>query len=168
MRKLLFIVMAISLNLILSSCDYIQVLSEKNDEPTVLIEFIKYNNYLVVENPKGGYIFDPDLLTVYEVLEEDLMNVFMKELDEISDYFAPVYRTYINSHNGFGLRISYEDNSFRILTVTEVNNSQFPTMIYSATYNANKEIIKDYNAYSQVIIEGFEKLLVKYFKHIEE
>lgn len=168
MKKTLLIFITIALSLILSSCDYIQVLSEENDEPIVLIEFIKYNNPLVIENPKGGYKFDSKLLTIYESLEEDLIETFMKELDGISDYFAPVYRTYINSHNGFGIRISYADKRFRILTVTEVNNSRYPIMIYSATYNDNNEIKKDYNAYSQVIIEGFEKLLAKYCKHIEE
>lgn len=148
---------------ILSSCDGIQGLHTDKDKQVVSIELIRYDNSLVIDNPLGSYMYDSNLVIIVEEIDQDIIETFIEALNEIGDPIAPLYKTYVDSHNGIGVRILYEDSSFTLMTLTEVSESIYPEVIFVADYSSELDVTKSYNVFSDIIIKDFKELLNTYF-----
>ncbi len=147
---------------LLTACDYeyylyhdhIRINSEVKE-----IQLINYHNPFDTENSTENTIFDIEKLVVLETLNIDNNESFLSELSEIGGLSSKLEQT-INSPNGEGILITYQDAGFTIITVSNINDND---CIFVGHYDANADIEGFYGISWPEMIDDFKAIIFKYF-----
>ena len=148
LKKMLVVSLSFGLVFILTSCDYGYCIYQEKDKPTKKVELINYDNPDARENPKTKYPLDLDKLEVIEELDSEKIESF---LDGLAYSFVLNGRPIkvLCSHDGIGVRITYEDDSFDIITLTTIEDKP---IFFKGEYSADGVLVwsEDLN------FEGFD------------
>lgn len=166
-KKLMLIVLISILSFSLVGCDYSYHFYNRDnrEKGTILIELVNYNDPSIIENPLANHPLDLTKIEVLEILSNDQIDEFTEELYYIEGLSGKP-REVINSHNGIGIRITHNDNSFRLITVTSlaVANDTGSNAVFIGDYDENGNILVDPYGFSwPELIDEFKALLSKYF-----
>jgi hypothetical protein len=155
------------LSLLLFACqylawDYEYYLYYQNDRDISEIEQISLVNYLNPlneENPSENEQYDVDKLEILETLNSDEYGNFLSELSEIGGIAGKIPEI-VNSPNGTGILIKYQEGGFTLITISTVNDDD---CIFVGRYNTNS-IIEDYFGISwPEMISEFRTIIFAYF-----
>ena len=160
--KLLVLLLIVCATFLLYACDYEYYLYHENirkNTEVVQIDLVKYTNPSYEENQSENTLFDVEKLEVLETLNsEDNLN-FLSELSEIGGLSGKFPET-VNSPNGTGILITYQDGGFTLITVSKVYDID---CIFVGHYNENASIEGFYGISWQDLINQFRALILEYF-----
>lgn len=166
LRKIILIIFLVFCTLFLSACDYSYYLYHNTDgneifleKEVIGIELIKYENLAVENDPLEEYEFDLNKLEVLENLNPDNIESFLNELIKIGG-LSGKSKQLLNSPNGMGIRIVYDDLSFTLITYTIINDKD---CIFLGEYDKNEEIGITFGIAWKEMIDDFKTLINKYF-----
>ncbi|MCL2817832.1 MAG: hypothetical protein FWD39_05555 [Clostridiales bacterium] len=160
LKKGLLSVLLIGCIFSLAACDFQYGLYHSRTKKEVIsIELINYNSPDAKSNPKEEYPFDLEKLEVLETLSSDSFEGFLAELSEIGG-LAAKHKQVLNSPVGVGIKITYHDGSFAIITVTVVNEKEY---VFRGEYDADSSIKWYFGIPWQDMIDDFKTLVNKYF-----
>lgn len=149
------------MSIILVSCDYFYSFSFRGDDEKNIIgvELINYDSPDTIANPLAEYMFDKNKLQILEALDADKIEAFLKKLYGIG-VNGGKYEQVLYSHHGVGLRIIYEDEGFKIITLSEIQDKEY---FFVAEYDSmeNRKETKSIDIPSMA--ESFKELLGEYF-----
>lgn len=162
-RKLFIIISFCLMSLALVSCvGSSSLLYRENIKPTK-IELINYNNPSARSNPSETKAFDANSI---EVLEE-FDAAWLDSIDNFGGEFnlrvhSPMNRKqFLFSHDGVGLRFIYDDSSFQILTLTEINDEHY---FFIALYNEDGTQLQSKDVNGGSLYEAFRDIVNNHFK----
>lgn len=166
LRKTILIIFLVFCTLFLSACDYSYYLYHNTDgneifleKEVIGIELIKYENLAAENDPLEEYELDLNRLEVVENLNADNIESFLNELTKIGG-ISGKSKQVLNSPNGMGIRIVYDDFSFTLITTTIINGKD---CIFLGEYDENEEIGITFGIAWQEMIDDFKTLINKYF-----
>jgi hypothetical protein len=145
-----------------SACDYEYYLYHENirkETRVSFIELINYNNPDAQNNPLEKYPFNVEYIEILEALSTDSVDGFLIELSEIGR-LSSKGKNILNSPNGIGIRLTYHDNGFTLITVTVVNGED---SIFVGHYDASANIEGYYGISLQEMIDDFRVFVNEYF-----
>jgi hypothetical protein len=157
----------------LISCDYTYYLyrygSESVHRKEVLsIDFISYNDEKVEDHPLDEYKLNLNHLKILETLLSENCNSYVIELEQIGG-LGPKYKKVLNAPLGNGIRITYEDESFTLITVTTLNDEEYESLYYG-DYSVDLErgfhsSFIGYDFSLKKMIDEFKELTNRYFEN---
>ena len=126
------------------------------------IELIKYRNYnYYMTNPlKEIVIYNPDNAVVIEVLEENLIEVFLLEFENIIFH---VENKSVNEPTGYCLLWHLFNGNFIVFSCTMIEGDRAYSMV--AEFTSTNEFVKHYGYFAAR--PYFEQILEDYFKNYE-
>jgi len=158
-KKMLIVFTVVSLLAALTACDWFYRVYIPVDKEVACIELIYYNNPDARNNPLVEYPLDLDRLEVLEDLISEKMENFLQELSKIG-YVGGKPELLLASHDGIGVRITYEDGSFQITTLTEVNGEY---CFFVGVYNDNGNVVRTTNLLAFEFEQKFRDVVNEYF-----
>jgi len=156
---LIFLVIFI---ILLTACDYYYDLYHeyiREETEVTSVELIYYNNPTVKDNPLEIYPFDLEQLEILEALNIDKIDCFLIEIENIGG-FSSKLKEKLKSPNGDGIKLTYDDNGFTLITVTVINDIK---IIFVGDYDADENIEGFYGISWPEMIDDFKFLINKYF-----
>lgn len=159
--KSMFFLLTIILIILLSSCDYSYHLFYNDDKEVTLVELISYTCNDAVEHIEIGE-YNPNSFIILESLEEAQIEIFIEELSEIGG-ISSRYKNIVENPCGTGIEITYEDDSFTVITVYEDSDA-----IYLGEYDSESELQDFFGINRQDIIDDFTDLIEVYFNNTTE
>lgn len=161
--KIIFFIMGFcSIALILASCVSSSSLLYRETTKPKKLELINYNNPSARSNPSERAVFDVNSLEVLEEFDSDLLD----SIDNFGKEFnlrvhSPMTRKQVLfSHDGVGLRLIYDDYSFQILTLTEINDEYY---FFVGLYNEDGTQIQSKDVNGGSLYEAFRDIINKHF-----
>ncbi|MCL2675018.1 MAG: hypothetical protein FWE84_00265 [Firmicutes bacterium] len=158
-RVILGLVCAVML-LTLSSCDRMYILYERPDKAIISVELVNYDNVGARDNPLEKQLFDSGKLVILETLEIAEVESFIVKLCDIYEHAGGVYRQILYSHDGVGIKITYKDNSFTLLTLTVLDNRE---CMFAADYDSDESQTGSQSVIIRHMIDSFKTLIDEYF-----
>lgn len=153
-----------SLMLLLIGCDYSYSLYRPKDKTVISIGLIYYDNPDARINPSEAYPFDQEKLEVIEILDTLEIESFIEKLLRIHSIGGKDIPT-LFSHDGTGIRIIYEDQSFEIITITIINEEG---RFFSAEYDVYGNVIEKIDIPGiPSLMDEFNDLIAEYFSENE-
>ena len=161
-KKMLCIMYFSFITLFLVSCVGSYSLLYKETTKPIKLELINYNNPSARTNPSERNVFDVNSLEVLEEFDSDsldLIDNFGKEFN--LRVHSPTNRIqFLFSHDGVGLRLIYDDKTFQILTLTNINNEYY---FYVGLYNEDGSQIKSKDINGDSLYEAFRDIINSHF-----
>ncbi|MDY0209165.1 MAG: hypothetical protein RBR48_03210 [Bacilli bacterium] len=161
-RKLLLLLLIVCSAFLLTACDYEYYLYHdyiRENTEAVKIELLKYNNPINTENSTENTLYDDEKLVILETLNLDDNQSFLNELSEIGGLSSKLKQT-INSPNGTGILITYQDGGVTLITISNINDND---CIFVGHYDASANVEGFYGISWSEMIDDFKMLLLKYF-----
>lgn len=161
-NKALSLIMFMFCIFLLTACDYEYYLYHdaiRKDTEVDRIELINYNSPDAQENPLEIYQFDLERLEILEILNIDKIDSFLADIEEIGGLSGKLKQV-LKSPNGVGIRLTYQDNGFTIITVTNINGID---AIFSGHYDADTNIEGTFGISWSKMIDDFKVLINGYF-----
>jgi len=121
LKTIMIVLLVCILLLPFTACDDVYELYKGADKKVVNIELIYYDNPDARSNPKMKYPLDLDKLEILETLDTDNFEGFLNKLLDIWVHGAAGIKPRLFSHDGIGVAITYEDDSFTLITLTNIN-----------------------------------------------
>lgn len=160
-KNLLFLIIVCSAFL-LTACDYEYYLYHdyiRENTEVVQIDLVNYNNPIDTENSTENTVYDVEKLVILEILNSDEYENFLGELSEIGGLSSKLEQT-INSPNGTGILITYQDGGVTLITVSNINGND---CIFVGHYDASANLEGFYGISWPMLIDDFKAILLKYF-----
>ncbi|MCF7924389.1 MAG: hypothetical protein K9L64_04680 [Candidatus Izimaplasma sp.] len=161
MKKSIILLFVLSCSLFLSACDYEYYLYHdhiRKETEVEKIELIRYN--VSAENSSTEkHVFDSSNLEIIETLETKDIDQFLVELSEIGGLSSKLEEV-LDFPCGKGIRITYIDRGFTIITVTGENDNE---SIFVGHYDDSENIEGYYSIAWQEMIDDFKELINDYF-----
>jgi hypothetical protein len=158
-RKVIILFWTFIFSILLSSCDYGYNLYHTNTRDgaeVVNIELIYYDkNDNDNELNNGEFVLEN--LEVIESLSDNDIDIFLEQLSEIGGITSRKKQV-MDFPNGTGIRITYEDNGFTLITVN--NNAD---TIFVGDYDLNSNVEAYYGISWKEMINDFNSLISIYF-----
>lgn len=162
-RKLILIItICLSLNF-LTACDYEVVLYDeyvREETEVTKVELIEYNvdtTHIYTEME----IFDNDLLSVISTLDSELQNDFLSDLSTLGGITSKP-KNNINRPVGYGILITYVDEGFTIITVSNIENED---VLYAGHFSSDLNL-EYYNSFIwDEVTDGFKDIIYDYFEY---
>ena len=158
-KKIFYISLLCCIALILVSCVGSSSLTYWINKEVITVELINYDNPEAIGNPSEKYALDLKKIEVLETLSIAEFENFSKEIN-IRVHMKMNRKQFLYSHNGIGLKFTYEDNSFQIITLTEIDDNNY---FFVGSYDeigieiASKDVNMPYAS------EKFKEVINKYF-----
>lgn len=157
--KTIAIFAVVCFSLFLSSCVVEGGIHLSSTQEVERIELIKYCDPDVKANPKGEYEFKDEILETIETLSGEERDRFV---DEFYIYYrTPLVTPKLHSPYGTGIKITYDNGDFQIITLTVLNDSYY---IYNGFYNPDGTKDRGYDLKSNNVSIRFIEFIQKYFK----
>jgi len=160
-KNLLFLIIVCSAFL-LTACDYEYYLYHdyiRENTEVVQIDLVNYNNPIDTENSTENTVYDVEKLVILETLNSDEYENFLGELSEIGGLSSKLEQT-INSPNGTGILITYQDGGVTLITVSNINDND---CIFVGHYDASANLEGFYGISWLMMIDDFKAIMLKYF-----
>ncbi|MDD3126428.1 MAG: hypothetical protein WC479_01585 [Candidatus Izemoplasmatales bacterium] len=160
-KNLLFLIIVCSAFLLIA-CDYEYYLYHENireNTEVVQIDLVNYNNPIDTENSTENTVYDVEKLVILETLNSDEYENFLGELSEIGGLSSKLEQT-INSPNGTGILITYQDGGVTLITVSNINDND---CIFVGHYDASANLEGFYGISWPMMIDDFKAIMLKYF-----
>ena len=148
--------------LVLVSCVSSSSLLYRETEKPKKLELIHYNNPNARSNPYERGVFDVNLLEVLEEFDSDLLDSidnFGKEFN-LRVHSPMTHKQFLFSHDGVGLRLVYEDCSFQIITLTEINDEYY---FFVGLYNEDGTQLQSKDMNGGSLYEAFKDIINSHF-----
>jgi hypothetical protein len=162
-KRVLLMLVAFSLLLFLVACDYSYYLYRVPEgKEAISIELINYHNLEAKDNPMGYYPLDLGKIEILETLDFSMFDGFLGGLRSIIEPIAGKYTQSVFFHDGIGVKITYKDESFAVITLKSIDGKDY---FYEGDYDSSLNTIqaKDIPAYPNMV-EDFKVLINKYFE----
>jgi len=165
--KIFFLFLTLCLSFLLIACGifalerqyFLYDLHDREISEIVQISLVNYNNPVNEENQSDNEQYDVEKLIILETLNSEEYEDFLSELSDIGG-IAGTFPEMINSPNGMGILITYQDGGFILITVSNENDDD---CIFWGSYSSNATIDYFFGISWQEMIDDFEALIVKYF-----
>ena len=147
---------------LLTACDYEYYLYHdyiRENTEVVQIDLVNYNNPIDTENSTDDTVYDVEKLVILETLNSNDYDSFLSELSEIGGISSKLEQT-INSPNGTGILITYQDGGGTLITVSNINDND---CIFVGHYDASANIEGFYGISWPMMINDFKAIILKYF-----
>lgn len=165
-KKIVILTLVVPFVFSLSACDYSYYLYHNTDgnqtflnKDVTIIQLIKYENLSVQNDPLREYELDLNTLEILEPLIADNIESFVNELIKIGG-LSGKFKQVINSPNGIGIRIIYDDESFTLITTTVIDGRD---CIFLGEYDADANRERYFGISWQEMIDDFKTLINEYF-----
>ena len=163
LRKIIFI-FSIGFSLaFLTACDYEIVLYGeyvREETEVTKVELIEYNvdmTHIYTEME----IFDIDLLSVISTLDFELQNDFLSDLSTLGGITSKP-KNNINRPVGYGILITYVDEGFTIITVSNIEEED---VMYVGHFNSDLDL-EYYNSFIwDEVTDEFKNIIYDYFEY---
>jgi hypothetical protein len=149
----------------LVACDAVYSVYEKRDIESPSVELIYYDNPNASLNPSEKSPLNIDMLKVVGVLDATKYADFLQELSDIGEHAGGLYRQELYSHDGTGVRITYIDGSFDLITLADISGKYH---FFIAEYDNAGNQTKSKGWPIQYLAEEFIDLLDKYFPEFND
>lgn len=166
LNKILILILLIGSVVLLTSCDYTYYIYHNTngedlflDKEVTSIELIEYKNPMIEENPLKDFEFSSDKIEALETLEQENLIGFIEKISEIGGISSKL-KNLLSSPHGKGIRITYNDDSFTLITVTNINGSE---CIFLGEYSAESKLGLQFGISWQDMIDEFKELINTYF-----
>jgi len=165
--KIVLLLLTICYSFLLFACGifvierqyFLYDLHDREISEIVQISLVNYINPVNVENQSDNEQYDVEKLIILETMNLEEYEDFLCELSDIGG-IAGTFPEMINSPNGMGILITYQDGGFILITVSNVNDDD---CIFWGSYSSNATIEYYFGISWQEMIDDFEALIVKYF-----
>ena len=161
-RKILPVLLVGLLMFSVVACDMLYELYIKPNKKIINIELIYYDNPSARSNPLESYPLDLDKLGILEEINSSDIGSFLNKLSEIGEHAGGKYRQVLYSHDGVGIRITYEDTSFTLMTLTIVDGQD---CMFVAEYDSDRKQVEYKSVIILSMIKDFNHLLSEYFSN---
>lgn len=166
--KIILFLLTLCLTFSLISCGFFSLerqyflydLHDREISEIVQISLINYVNPLNEENPSENEQYDVEKMIILETLNSEEFGNFVSELSEIGG-IAGTFPEIVSSPNGKGILITYQDGSFILITVSQVNDDD---CIFLGDYNSNNTIEYSFGISWSEMIADFKTLILSYFE----
>ena len=166
--KIILFLLTLCLTFSLISCGFFSLerqyflydLHDREISEIVQISLINYVNPLNEENPSENEQYDVEKMIILETLNSDEFGNFVSELSEMGG-IAGTFPEIVSSPNGKGILITYQDGSFILITVSQVNDDD---CIFLGDYNSNNTIEYSFGISWSEMIADFKTLILSYFE----
>jgi len=161
-RHMILLVLIIGSVFLLTACDYEYYLYHGNirvNTEVEKVELISYSHQNSTDNSEDNLLFDDDKLVLIETLDSNNNQAFLSELSEIGGLSSKLEQT-IESPNGTGIMITYQDDGFTLITVSNENDVE---AIFVGHYDANSNVEGFYGISWPDMIDDFKELINSYF-----
>jgi len=109
----------------------------------ITVELINYDNPDSVGNPSNKYAFDFKNIEVLETLSSAKFENFSKEIN-IRVHMKMNRKQVLYSHNGIGLKFTYDDGCFEIISLTKIENNYY---FFVGSYDPGRIVIASKDVY---------------------
>jgi hypothetical protein len=163
-KKLLWLLFLFFIIFSLIACDEGYGLYKREDKEVICIELVYYDNPDARSNPQKKYPLDLDKLEVLQTLDSDNFKGFLNKLEDIWVHGAAGHKPSFFSHDGLGVALTYEDDSFTLITLTNINgNYHFFTGKYDKAGNLIHS--RGVPGFLSGLVRGFKSLINEYFNY---
>lgn len=163
LNKILFVLILMFCITSLVACDYEYSLYHSaihNETEVSNIELINYNNPEAKNNPLKVFPFDLEKLEVLEILHSNNIDKFLTDIEKIGGISSKLEHV-LKSPTGSGIRITYQDNGFTIITVTNIGDVD---AIFTGHYDSDANLEGSFGISWQEMIDEFKELINTYFE----
>ena len=161
-KHIMLLVLMIGSVFLLTACDYEYYLYHGNirvNTEVEKVELISYSHQNSTDNSEDNLLFDDEKLVLIETLDSNNNQAFLSELSEIGGLSSKLEQT-IESPNGTGIMITYQDDGFTLITVSNENDVE---AIFVGHYDTSSNVEGFYGISWPDMIDDFKDLLVEYF-----
>jgi hypothetical protein len=160
-RKFLSFSALVCTAILLVACDYEYDLYHefiREETEVEKIELITYDGQ--GEGSSDHPVFDSEKLEVLDTLDADDIDAFLVELSEIGG-FSSKRKQVMDSPNGKGIRLTYIDGGFTLITISTVDENE---SIFFGNFDASENIERFYGIIWPEMITDFKTLIFDYFE----
>lgn len=161
-RKVICLLTALLCLVFLFACDYEYDLYHENireETEVVGIDLIQYYGQNEGNDISGDPVFDAEKLEVLKTLKPVDLDPFLDELSGIGG-LSGKFEQVMDSPNGKGIRITYVDGGFTLITVAKANEKD---SIFFGNFDSCNEVERYYGISWQEMIDDFRALVGEYF-----
>lgn len=155
-KQVLFLLLLASLVLFACEPELYKYDYKEVKESVIRVELINYNNpdaKMIKREPDFSIPFDFNKMTIIEVLAEDRMDGFLKELSNFDYYYVSKH---LDSPQGLCFRLVYKNGDFDLVCQAE----------YSARFKSNGDVLEIIGSglgEKNSLKDHFKELVNKYF-----
>jgi hypothetical protein len=156
----------VALTFSLFACSYLHFVYRKPDKEVASVQLVYYDNSNARNNPLEWQPLNLDKLEILETLNTNEIESFVDKLSRIQGVHGGMYRQKLFSHDGIGVRITYEDGSFTVITLTlmDGDNNAFFIAEYDKDYNQVESRSVDATiVYTERMAREFHELINEHF-----
>ncbi|MFA5289907.1 MAG: hypothetical protein WC351_02555 [Candidatus Izemoplasmatales bacterium] len=161
-QKMFLLLLIVCSAFLLTACDYEYYLYHdyiRENTEVVKIELVNYINPSDTENSTENTVYDVEKLVILETLNSDDIESFLSDLSEIGGLSSKRKQT-INSPNGTGILIAYQDGGVTLITVSNINDND---CIFVGHYDESANLEGVYGISWPRMIDDFKAIILKYF-----